>query len=86
MKTKIFIDTEFTGLETMDLISIGLVSEDGREFYAERNDFDVGICNEFVRSNVLPILRAPSAAVMSYNEMKIAVQAWLAPYRHRQSG
>ena len=79
-KTKIFIDTEFTGIETMDLISIGLVSEDGREFYAERDDFDVGICNQFVRSNVLPILRAPGAAVMSLADLKVAVAAWLATF------
>ena len=36
---KIFFDTEFTDL-SMDprLISIGLISEDGREFYAELSE------------------------------------------------
>ena len=39
--TKIFFDTEFTGLhQKTTLISIGLVSEDGREFYAELTDYD----------------------------------------------
>lgn len=77
---KIFIDTEFTGLDTFDfdLISIGLVSQDGREFYAERDDFDPGLCNDFVRCNVLPILRAPKALVMSMDDLKVAVAAWLA--------
>lgn len=81
---KIFIDTEFTGLDTMDfnLISIGLVSDDGREFYCERNDFDPGLSNDFVRSYVLPILRAPKAAVMSLEELKVAVVTWLAPFEH----
>ena len=80
MKTNIFIDTEFTDLENMDLISIGLVSTDGRQFYAERDDFDVGLCSEFVRSNVLPLLRAPSASVMSNEALKPAVASWIASF------
>lgn len=36
----IFLDCEFTGFIDIDLISIGMVSDDERhEFYAERNDF-----------------------------------------------
>ena len=78
---KIFIDTEFTDLVDMDLISIGLVTEDGQEFYAERNDFDVGLCNDFVRSEVLPLLRAPGAAVMSKLELRRAVDVWLSQFK-----
>ncbi|SFJ84850.1 protein of unknown function [Paraburkholderia megapolitana] len=37
---RIFVDTEFTDFIDCDLISIALVADDGREFYAERNDFD----------------------------------------------
>ena len=38
---KIFFDTEFTGLhKNTTLVSIGFISEDGRTFYAECNDFD----------------------------------------------
>ena len=38
---KIFFDTEFTGLhQNTTLISIGLVSENGKTFYAEFNDYD----------------------------------------------
>ena len=41
MKTKIFFDMEFTGLhQKTTLISIGLIAEDGRTFYAEFNDYD----------------------------------------------
>lgn len=37
---KIFMDTEFTGLhKNTKLISIGLISEDGRSFYGELNDY-----------------------------------------------
>ena len=52
-----FIDTEFNerpGL--LDLISIALVAEDGREFYAISNEFDEGTCNAWVKANVLPKL------------------------------
>lgn len=31
----IFLDTEFTDLTSPELLSIGMVSEGGREFYAE---------------------------------------------------
>lgn len=38
---KIFFDTEFTGLhKSTTLVSIGLISEDRRTFYAELSDFD----------------------------------------------
>lgn len=37
---KIFYDTEFTGLhQNAALISIGMVAENGRKFYAEFNDY-----------------------------------------------
>lgn len=37
---KIFMDTEFTGLhKNTKLINIGLISEDGRSFYGELNDY-----------------------------------------------
>ena len=51
----LFLDTEFTDFHEPELISIGLVSECGRfEFYAERSDFDVSKCSDFVRQSVLP--------------------------------
>ncbi len=40
-KVKLFFDTEFTGLhKDTTLVSIGIVSEDGKKFYAEFTDFD----------------------------------------------
>lgn len=51
---KIFMDTVFTGLhQGTTLISIGLVSEDGRTFYAELNDYDESQCDEWVKNNVI---------------------------------
>lgn len=55
---KIFFDTEFTGLhQNTTLISIGLVSENDRTFYAEFNDYDIAQVNRWVRENVIPYLQ-----------------------------
>lgn len=44
---KVFFDTEFTGLhKNTTLISIGLISEDRRIFYAELTDY-------MIKSNVM---------------------------------
>jgi hypothetical protein len=54
-KTKIFLDAEFTGLHKLTtLISIGLVAEDGKEFYAEFTDFDKHQVDPFIAQHVLP--------------------------------
>ena len=51
---KIFMDTEFTGLhQGTSLISIGIVTEDGRQFYAELNDYDRSQVNEWLYNNVI---------------------------------
>jgi len=53
-KKKIFLDTEFTGLHKLStLISIGLVAEDGREFYAEFTDYDEMQLNDWLQQNVI---------------------------------
>lgn len=52
----IFVDTEFTDFVQIDLISVALVADDGREFYAERTDYCRADCNDFVRAAVLPKL------------------------------
>jgi hypothetical protein len=56
--TKIFFDTEFTGLhKDTTLISIGLVSEDGRTFYAEFNNYNRKQVDDWIKENVLVNLR-----------------------------
>lgn len=50
-------DTEFIeDGETIDLISIGMVSLDGREYYACNQDARLNRASEWVRENVLPHL------------------------------
>ena len=51
---KIFIDTEFTGLhQNTSLISIGIVTEDNRYFYAELNDYDKSQIDEWLYNNII---------------------------------
>lgn len=52
--TRIFFDTEFTGLhKNTTLISIGMISEDGKKFYAELSDYDRSQVNDWINENVL---------------------------------
>lgn len=57
---KIFLDTEFTHLDqSADLISIGLVTETDKTFYAEFSDFSPEKCSEFTQTYVLSELLFP---------------------------
>lgn len=59
MEAMYFIDTEFIEdgqRRTIDLISIGIVSLDGREYYACNDDCDLSKANDWVKANVLPCL------------------------------
>lgn len=59
---KYFLDTEFSErgpIYPIQLISIGIVAEDGRELYAENYECDWNACNKWVKTNVLPHLTGP---------------------------
>lgn len=58
-KVKLFIDTEFTSLDSPKLISIGLVDESGEHtFYAElQNGWGRRECSTFTMDEVLPHLQ-----------------------------
>jgi hypothetical protein len=76
----VFVDTEFTGLdqEKPDLISIALVDEAGREFYAELPPSHYAVqCNEWVHLNVLPHLWG-GKHVQSVPVIRDRLTAWLA--------
>jgi hypothetical protein len=52
--TKVFFDTEFTGLhQKTTLISIGLISDCGKTFYAELKDYDKSQVDEWINNNVI---------------------------------
>ncbi|MGI6798507.1 polyadenylate-specific 3'-exoribonuclease AS [Gordonia sihwensis] len=56
-----FYDTEFIeDGTTIELVSIGVVGEDGREFYAVSTEFDPARAGDWVRTNVLDKLPSPA--------------------------
>ena len=61
---KYWIDTEFIAKPfKLDLISIGVVAEDGREFYAESSEVDWSRANPWTLENVRPQLESKGASV-----------------------
>lgn len=94
---RFFFDTEFIedGL-TIDLVSIGVVDETGREFYAVSTEFDAGRAGPWVRKNVLSKLPPPAdpswrsravirdqlLAFLLEPGQEIELWAWYAAYDH----
>lgn len=72
----VFLDTEFTDFTQVDLISVGMVADDGREFYAERTDYRRDDCNDWVVSNILPLLRKVPGAPCDQPEFTQRLWAW----------
>ena len=77
----LFLDTEFTGLMAdPNLISIGLVSADGREFYAELTDtWELDECEPFVQEQVLPLLDGGDAQ-MTWVQLTERLPGWIAAF------
>lgn len=70
---KVFFDTEFTGLhKDTTLISIGLISECGKTFYAELNDYDKSQVDEWLQENVI-------------DKLKLNNEKWYAPPINNQN-
>ncbi|AHH95363.1 polyadenylate-specific 3'-exoribonuclease AS [Kutzneria viridogrisea] len=94
---RFFYDCEFIedGL-TIELVSIGVVDEEGREFYAVSTEFDPGRAGQWVRNNVLPKLPPPADRAwrsrsrirdellefLSPNGENAELWAWYAAYDH----
>lgn len=73
---KYFFDTEFSeDGTTIELISIGIVSADGREYYAVSNEFNADKCNDWVKANVLPFL-PPKALWKSRDTIREEIKAF----------
>lgn len=76
----VFFDTEFTSINphvTPNLISIGCISADGREFYAELTDtYHLGECSDFVIKTVLPLLEGGEYR-MQEAQLAIRLKSWV---------
>lgn len=72
-----FIDTEFhEDGRIIDLISLAVVAEDGRELYLVSSEFEPGDCNDWVRQHVLPHLPHPAERV-TRSQIRDAVLAFV---------
>jgi hypothetical protein len=81
----IFLDTEFTNFPEFecDLISIGLVDENGREFYAESTQYRKEACSDFVREVVIPLLGKHKDTVVDIEwGIAKALNEWLKFYEN----
>lgn len=75
----IFFDTEFTELGVNPrLISIGLISEDGKQsFYVELSDtYKKTDCSDFAEEFVLPLLQG-GEVLMSMRELSNQLSEWI---------
>lgn len=85
---KICFDTEFIeDGRTIDLLSIGLVREDGAMYYAEPVETDRTRASEWVQQNVLPYLTGPvkpreqiAREVLNFAGQTPEFWAWYADY------
>ncbi|MCM2482400.1 3'-5' exoribonuclease [Burkholderia glumae] len=73
----LFLDTEYTGLKqrTPGLISLGIVTEDGRqEVYFELADtWKIDDCTAFVRREVLPLLEGMP---VTFGQARTRLREW----------
>ena len=73
---RVFIDTEFTNFKYMHLISIGMVSDGGEEFYAE-TVFPINACSDFVKEVVLPQLGRNPDRIFDREQLSMELLQWL---------
>ena len=75
---KLFLDTEFTQLDDGEILSIGLVSEDGAlTFYAERSDYLREECSAFVIKYVLPLFCRYPEALCAIEDLSARLRAFI---------
>jgi hypothetical protein len=93
-----FYDTEFIDDgHTIELISIGVAADDGREYYAVSTEFNANQAGRWVRSHVLPKLPSPSSPMWKSRAQiradledffgidgdgQIELWAWIGAYDH----
>jgi hypothetical protein len=94
---RFFFDTEFIeDGRTIDLVSIGVVDERGREFYAISTEFNPDKAGPWVRNNVLDKLPSPADPAwcdratirdrlmkfLTHDRERVELWAWFAAYDH----
>ncbi len=92
---KLFLDTEFTGLrQGTTLISLAIIDEKDRGFYAEFTDFDFFQINDWIAKNVISQLILDNVQEYEFNnityvkgtkeEIVTRLNLWLLHYEQQQ--
>lgn len=69
---QLFFDTEFTGLhQKTTLISIGIVADNGKTFYAELTDYDQSQLDDWLRKNVIANLYLEDDTYCNLTDMNV---------------
>lgn len=77
-----FIDTEFHEHGPnlpIQLISIGIVAEDGRELYLENSEYDDIFATDWLKKNVLPHLQVDPSVTVRREEIKKRILEFIPP-------
>jgi hypothetical protein len=83
---KFFLDTEFIEsgpAHPIQLISIGIVAEDGRELYAVSSEYDSSLASDWVRENVLVNIN-PHGEFFSLKEIAAKIKEFIWPKQNRR--
>lgn len=76
-RRRFFLDCEFTGFDTQQLISIAIVSEDDSyTFYGEITDYYAEL-SDFVRQTVVPQLGLVPGRAMTRAQLRAELFAWI---------
>ena len=81
--TKVYMDLEFMNFNrvTSQIISIGLIDEHGRTFYAIRNDVNDCNSNKWVELNVMPVLYKETPDIVgSLSNIRTKLEEWFESY------
>jgi len=71
--TRFFFDTEFMeDGKTIELLSIGITTEDGETFYRENREADWNLANDWVKENVLPHMKGSAEPYTWVRRQQIA--------------
>lgn len=77
---KYFYDTEFIeNGSTIDLVSIGIICEDGRAYYAISKEFDATQADDWVKENVLSKLETDAYLYKSRKEIRDDIAVFIRP-------
>lgn len=79
---KYFIDTEFQEsgpYKPIELISIGIVREDGKELYLENKDYTIETASDWLRQNVVPHLQRTPDVLKTRIGIKYNIISFIPP-------